>query len=76
MFRPRVLGLGTESAAFAGQGWMLPGTTRDARIVSSDCAGAVIISSNFAGLLYIVRGIFVTYMMYVEWVASSPTQNQ
>jgi hypothetical protein len=22
------------------------------------------------------KGIFVTYMMYVEWVASPPTQNQ
>jgi hypothetical protein len=25
---------------------------------------------------YLVRGIFVTYMMYVEWVASPPTRNQ
>jgi hypothetical protein len=25
---------------------------------------------------FFIRGIFVTYMMYVEWVASPPTQNQ
>jgi hypothetical protein len=45
-------------------------------IVSSDCAGAMIISSDCAGSVYIAKGIFVTYMIYVEWVASPPTRNQ
>jgi hypothetical protein len=29
-----------------------------------------------AGVVFFIRGIFVIYMMYVEWVASPPTQNQ
>jgi hypothetical protein len=28
-----------------------------------------------AGVDFFIRGILVTYMMYVEWVASPPTQN-
>jgi hypothetical protein len=36
----------------------------------------LIVPSDCAGLLYVVRGIFVTDMMYVEWVASPPTRNQ
>jgi hypothetical protein len=45
-------------------------------IVSCDCASAMIISSDCASSVYAVRGIFITYMMYVEWVVSPPTRNQ
>jgi hypothetical protein len=36
----------------------------------------VIVFSDCAGSLHVARGIPVTYMMYVEWAASLPTQNQ